>query len=63
MKPCIVLQTDFGLSTGLPASMNAVIDKIDPEIKIYYEFMDFYKLTDINYIWFYGIAVYAMPFL
>lgn len=35
MKPCIVLQTDFGLSTGLPASMNAVIDKIDPEIKIY----------------------------
>ena len=33
MKPCIVLQTDFGLSTGLPASMNAVIDKIDPEIK------------------------------
>ncbi|MBO4359051.1 MAG: SAM-dependent chlorinase/fluorinase [Erysipelotrichaceae bacterium] len=35
MKPCIVMQTDFGLSTGLPISMNAVIDKIDPEIKIY----------------------------
>ena len=35
MKPCVVLQTDFGLSTGLPASMNAVIDKIDPELKIY----------------------------
>lgn len=35
MKPCIVLQTDFGLSTGLPASMNAVITKVDPEIRIY----------------------------
>ena len=35
MKPCIVLQTDFGISTGLPASMNAVIVKIDPEIRIY----------------------------
>ena len=35
MKPCIVLQTDFGLSTGLPASMNAVINKIDPELRIF----------------------------
>lgn len=35
MKPCIVLQTDFGLSTGLPASMNAVIAKIDREIETY----------------------------
>lgn len=35
MKPCIVLQTDFGISTGLPASMNAVITTIDPEIRIY----------------------------
>lgn len=35
MKPCIVLQTDFGISTGLPASMNAVIVNIDPEIRIY----------------------------
>ena len=24
----------------------------EKEIKIYYDFMDFYKLTDINYIWF-----------
>ncbi|MGI5887969.1 MAG: SAM hydrolase/SAM-dependent halogenase family protein [Oscillospiraceae bacterium] len=35
MKPCIVLQSDFGVSTGLPASMTAVIVKIDPEIRIY----------------------------
>ena len=35
MKPCIVLQSDFGLSTGLPASMTAVIAKTDPEIRIY----------------------------
>ena len=35
MKPCIVLQSDFGISTGLPASMTAVITKIDPEIRIY----------------------------
>ena len=33
MKPCIVLQSDFGLSTGLPASMTAVIVKTDPEIR------------------------------
>ena len=35
MKPCIVLQSDFGLSTGLPASMTAVIAKTDPEIRVY----------------------------
>ena len=35
MKPCIVLQSDFGISTGLPASMTAVIVKTDPEIRIF----------------------------
>ncbi|MEA5050308.1 MAG: SAM-dependent chlorinase/fluorinase [Oscillospiraceae bacterium] len=35
MKPCIVLQTDFGISTGLPASMTAVIVKVDPEVRVY----------------------------
>lgn len=35
MKPIIVLQSDFGISTGLPASMTAVIAKIDREIQIY----------------------------
>ena len=35
MKPCIVLQSDFGLSTGLPASMTAVIVRTDPEIRVY----------------------------
>ncbi|MBQ6452533.1 MAG: SAM-dependent chlorinase/fluorinase [Solobacterium sp.] len=35
MKPFVVLQSDFGVSTGLPASMTAVITKIDPEIRIY----------------------------
>lgn len=34
-KPCLVFQTDFGISTGLPASMTAVAVKIDPELKIY----------------------------
>ena len=34
-KPCIVFQSDFGISTGLPASMTAVAVKIDPELKIY----------------------------
>jgi len=34
MKPFIVLQSDFGLSTGLPASMTAVIAKTDPEIRV-----------------------------
>lgn len=27
-------------------------DENDTQIKIYYEFMDFYKLTEINYLWF-----------
>lgn len=35
MKPCIVLQSDFGISTGLPASMTAVIVKTDPEIRVF----------------------------
>ena len=35
MKPCIVLQSDFGISTGLPASMTAVIVKLDPEIRVF----------------------------
>ncbi|MGN0152684.1 MAG: BMP family ABC transporter substrate-binding protein [Wujia sp.] len=38
----------------IPAQVTRKIPKLtdDPEIRIYYEFMDFYKLTDINYIWF-----------
>ena len=35
MKPCVVLQSDFGISTGLPASMTAVVSKVDPELRIY----------------------------
>ena len=35
MKPCIVFQSDFGISTGLPASMTAVAVKIDPELRIF----------------------------
>ena len=35
MKPCIVFQSDFGISTGLPSSMTAVAVKVDPELKIY----------------------------
>ena len=35
MKPCIVLQSDFGINTGLPASMTAVIVKTDPEVRVY----------------------------
>ncbi len=34
-KPCIVFQSDFGISTGLPASMTAVAAKVDPELKLY----------------------------
>ena len=34
-KPCIVFQSDFGLSTGLPASMTAVAVKVDPELRLY----------------------------
>ena len=41
-------------AVNVPAMVMRKIPKLteDPEIKIYYEFMDFYKLTDINYIWF-----------
>ncbi len=35
MKPCIVLQSDFGLSTGFPVSMTAVIISTDPEIRVF----------------------------
>ena len=34
-KPCIVFQSDFGLSTGLPASMTAVAVKVAPELRLY----------------------------
>ena len=34
-KPCIVFQSDFGISTGLPASMTAVAARIDPELRLY----------------------------
>lgn len=34
-KSCLVFQTDFGISTGLPASMSAVAVKIDPELRIF----------------------------
>ncbi len=38
----------------VPAYVTRKIPKLtdDPEIKIYYEFMEFYKLTEINYLWF-----------
>ena len=38
----------------IPAQVTRKVPKLtdDPEIRIYYEFMDFYKLTEINYIWF-----------
>lgn len=38
----------------IPAQVIRKIPKKTDElqVKIYYEFMDFYKLTDINYIWF-----------
>lgn len=38
----------------VPAFVTRKIPKLtdDLEVKIYYEFMDFYKLTGINYIWF-----------
>ena len=36
----------------VPAYVTRRVPKLtdDPEVKLYYEFMDFYKLTDINYI-------------
>lgn len=38
----------------IPAQVTRKIPKKtdDLQVKIYYEFMDFYKLTEINYIWF-----------
>ncbi len=39
----------------VPAHVTRKIPKYDennPEIRMYYEFMDFYKLTEINYLWF-----------
>ena len=39
-------------AVSIPAMVTRKIPKLtdDKEVKIYYEFMDFYKLTDINYI-------------
>lgn len=39
-------------AVSVPAFVTRRIPKLtdDPEIKLYYEFLDFYKLTDINYI-------------
>ena len=41
-------------AVNIPAQVTRKIPKLtdDPEIKIYYEFLNFYKLTDVNYIWF-----------
>ncbi len=38
----------------IPAMVTRKIPKLtdDLQVKIYYEFMDFYKLTGINYLWF-----------
>ena len=33
MKPCIVWQTDFGLSWGAVASMVGVCKQVDPELE------------------------------
>ena len=43
----------FG-AVNVSATVMRKIPKLtdDLETRIYYEFMDFYKLTDINYIWF-----------
>ena len=35
MKPNIVLQTDFGLTTGFVSSMYGVIKMVDAELDIY----------------------------
>ena len=41
-------------AVSVPAYVTRKIPKLtdDLQVKIYYEFMDFYKLTDINYLWF-----------
>ncbi len=38
----------------VPAQVTRKVPKLtdDLQVKIYYEFMEFYKLTEINYIWF-----------
>ncbi len=38
----------------IPAMVTRKIPKLsdDPQVKLYYEFMDFYKVTEINYLWF-----------
>ncbi len=38
----------------VPAQVTRKIPKLtdDPQVKIYYEFMEFYKLNEINYLWF-----------
>lgn len=43
----------FGAVT-VPAHVTRKVPKLtdDLQIKIYYEFMDFYKLTGVNYLWF-----------
>ena len=42
-------------AVSVPAYVTRKIPKYDennPEVRLYYEFMDFYKLTEINYLWF-----------
>lgn len=41
-------------AVNIPAQVTRKIPKLtdDLEVKIYYEFMEFYKLTSINYLWF-----------
>lgn len=41
-------------AVSVPAQVTRKVPKLtdDPKVKIYYEFMEFYKLTEINYIWF-----------
>lgn len=38
----------------VPAQVTRKVPKLtdDPQIKLYYEFMEFYKLNEINYLWF-----------
>lgn len=41
-------------AVSVPAYVTRKIPKLtdDPQVKLYYEYMDFYKRTEINYIWF-----------
>ncbi len=34
MKPCIVMQSDFGLDSGLVASMHGVCKRVDPSLEV-----------------------------